>query len=128
MSRAQRGFEGEGEGGGGGGSVGGEDANPEHQGSILEPLVHAKGDDNGLKGQHAESRLLGTNLRYDKGNKNSLKGQFAESRLSRTSLRHATGDDNGLMDSKTSIQDFSELIFDHWFMPLIVIIVEGTVR
>ncbi len=47
--------------------MGGKDANPEHQGSILEPLVHAKGDDNGLKGHHDESRLSRTNLRHATG-------------------------------------------------------------
>ncbi len=69
--------------------MGGKDANPEHQGSVLEPLVHAKADDNGLKGQLAESRLSRTNLCHAKGDYKGLKGQHDESRLLGTNFRYA---------------------------------------
>jgi hypothetical protein len=62
----------------------------------MEPLVHAKGDDNGLKGQYAESRLSITNLRHAKGDDIDLKGQHDESRLLGTNLRYAKGNKNGL--------------------------------
>jgi hypothetical protein len=95
--------------------VGGKDANPEHQGSILEPLVHAKGDDNGLKGQYAESRLSRTDLRHGKGDDKSLKGKFAESRLSKTNLRQAKEEDNGLKGQ----QDEDSRLLRTNFRPLV---------